>query len=412
MIYLILDTNIWVYLANGLDPITNKHHDNLHFDLLKALKEHKQNNDICILINDIVIEEWERNKEHCKLKLKKLNNKVLSTENAFSDINKYVKTRTNDLQNQYAEGIKREILANEEHIQKVEEFLFNDWQKINISNDIKLKIFDLSVGNKAPFHNKKNNVADASILLSAADFLKDKLKGIDKSAIFVSNNFEDFTDGNNKNEFHPDISELLGHTEIKYERVLPAALKLSEKIILQIQEYDKIKALADFAAKKFTWDIQKEKRGALMFLDVPYQRDNQDSSEYLSFTIAKDYSKERPEFISVIIPNNIVQANGIFIKFGKTTKPNNDIGWKIDLENGNPVRVHFERCNDETCTVRIIGGYVTDEDTKEDVDIFQKFLDFDHVYFLFLYQDGSHKSVAVPLFSFKEQYKTLNDTGP
>ncbi len=173
------------------------------------------------------------------------------------------------------------------------------------------------------------------------------------------------------------------------------------------QNQDSIKTAADAAVKMFTWDIQKADRGALMFLDVAYQRDNQDSAEYLTLTVAKDKSQKRPEFISIIIPNNIVQSNGIFIKFAKTIKTKENPGWKTELENGNPVRIHFEKCGDETCTARIIGGYVTDEETKEKVDIFQKCLDFDHIYFLFIYADGSHKSVGVPLFSFKQQYKKL-----
>ena len=175
------------------------------------------------------------------------------------------------------------------------------------------------------------------------------------------------------------------------------------------QDQDNLKALADSAVKSFTWDIQREDRGTLMFLDVPYLRENQDSAEYLTLTVAKDKMKDRPEFISIIIPNNIVQSNGIFLKFAKTTKTKKSPGWKTELEKGNPVRVHFERCSDEqhTCTARIIGGYATEEETKAEVDIFQKFLDFDHVLFLFIYPDGSHKSVGVPLFSFKEQYSKL-----
>ena len=57
-----------------------------------------------------------------------------------------------------------------------------------------------------------------------------------------------------------------------------------------------------------------------MFLDVPYTREGQDSAEYLTLTVAKNKSAERPEWISVIIPSNIVQANGIFIAFANTIK--------------------------------------------------------------------------------------------
>lgn len=172
------------------------------------------------------------------------------------------------------------------------------------------------------------------------------------------------------------------------------------------QNKDSIKALAEAAIKSFIWDIEKSDKGTLMFLDVPYTRENHDSAEYLSLIVAKNKSEKRPEFISVIIPNNIVQSNGIFVKFANTvTKKGKDR--EMVMEKGNPKRINFERCNNEDCTARIIGSYLTDEKTNEKIDIFQNFLDFDYVLFLFIYPDGSHKSVAVPLFSFKQQYKTL-----
>jgi hypothetical protein len=170
------------------------------------------------------------------------------------------------------------------------------------------------------------------------------------------------------------------------------------------QNADSIKAAANDAVKGFTWDVQRADRGTLMFLDVPYRRDNSDSLEYLTLTVAKDTSKKRPEFISIIIPSNVVKSNGIFIKFATNVTKNGK--GTMELEKGNPVRVNFESCNDETCTARVLNGYAN-HDNGDKEDIFQKFMTFDHVLFLFIYPDGSHKSVAVPLFSFKDQYKKL-----
>ena len=154
----------------------------------------------------------------------------------------------------------------------------------------------------------------------------------------------------------------------------------------------------------FKWDIETLEKGSMMFLDVAYQRNGTDSTEFLTLTVAKDKTKERPAFISIIIPNNIVQSNGIFITFANSVT--RDGARTMELTKEKPVRIKFEKCGDETCTARIIDGYGS-RDSGETVDIFQKFLDFDHALFLFIYEDGSHKSVAVPLFSFKEQYKKL-----
>lgn len=167
---------------------------------------------------------------------------------------------------------------------------------------------------------------------------------------------------------------------------------------------DSVKTLANKAAQSFTWDVNKEDKGSLMFLDVPYVRDNSDSVEYLTLTVAKDKTKQRPDFISIIVPNNVVQSNGIFIKFANTVIKDGD--WTMELEKENPVRVSFESCDSESCTARLINGFAkSDEGTQE--DIFKKFFLCDHVLFLFIYPDGSHKSVIVPLSSFKEQYGKL-----
>ncbi len=172
------------------------------------------------------------------------------------------------------------------------------------------------------------------------------------------------------------------------------------------QSADSVKLLADAAVKTFTWDLEKIDKGTLMFLDVPFTREGQDSAEYLTLTVAKNKSAERPEWISVIVPNNIVQSNGIFIAFANTVKtPGGES--KMELEKKSTRRLALEGCKGATCTARILEGYLSDEKTGEPIDIFQSFLDYDHVLILLTYENGTHKSVAIPLFTFKQQYKTL-----
>jgi len=169
---------------------------------------------------------------------------------------------------------------------------------------------------------------------------------------------------------------------------------------------DSSQRLADAAVKAFSWDIEKTSKGAMMFLDVPYTREGQDSAEYLTLTVAKNKSAERPEWISVIVPDNVVQSNGIFIAFANTIKtPDGDA--KMEMEKKSTRKILFEGCHKGTCTARIPGGYLADGKTGEPQDVLEEFLDYDHVLFLLVYSDGSHKSIAVPLFSFKKQYQAL-----
>lgn len=155
----------------------------------------------------------------------------------------------------------------------------------------------------------------------------------------------------------------------------------------------------------FDWSIETNKKGTMMFLDIPYLKSENETEEYLTLTIAKDYSEKRPEFISVIIPNNIVHEKGISIYFSKT-KLNEEHQWNIENEN-TIYKLNFESCNEDFCTSRMVKGYIIDQISKEEIDIFQKLIDFDHIYFTFEYLDGSNKSVSVPLYSFKKQYNLI-----
>lgn len=245
MIYLILDTNIWIYLANGLDTNTNKYDDNLHFQLLAELSRLKVKGDICLLINDVIVEEINRNKENSLSKIKQLEKKLSSSSSTFGSIKKYVKSDLKTLEKEFKDGVEKDIQANKNHLQNLEKFLQNHCQSIEITQDLKLKIFDWSTKNEAPFHNKRNNTADASILFSASEYLKNNPLNEDISAIFVSNNISDFTNGKEKNEFHPDIQKKLSTSVIKYERFLSKAVALSKEIIEQLEEYSKREAMLE-----------------------------------------------------------------------------------------------------------------------------------------------------------------------
>jgi hypothetical protein len=239
LIYLALDTNIWLYLANGLDPISNKDHGNLHFELLDKLRDLIEREQITILVNDVIIEEWERNKEHTKHRIKKIKRKINNPKQPFYEIRKYISSNVDDIEKEFIAGLNKDLELNEEHINKVEILLKEKCETVPVTNDLKIKIFNISTSGKAPFHNKKNNIADASILFSIVNY-SDELSTSDESqVIFISNNIDDFTDGKNKDVFHPDIQKELGNRNILYHRFLPTALELSQTILEQIEEYRK-----------------------------------------------------------------------------------------------------------------------------------------------------------------------------
>jgi hypothetical protein len=162
----------------------------------------------------------------------------------------------------------------------------------------------------------------------------------------------------------------------------------------------------DPLVKLFTWEIERAQKGSLMFLDVPFVRDSAKTYDYISLTIAKEKTLPRPDFISISLPSNVLQSNGVFVHFANIVKDEKG-NQKMELAKGNPSKVDFQVCDMKNCIARIIGGYVTDPKSNLTVDVFKKFLEYDHVLFFFVYPDGSHKSIGVPLAIFKKQYESL-----
>ncbi|MBE0651416.1 MAG: hypothetical protein IH595_11310 [Bacteroidales bacterium] len=161
--------------------------------------------------------------------------------------------------------------------------------------------------------------------------------------------------------------------------------------------------LSNVAAKTFTWDIIKTARGTLMFLDVPYKCKITKENEFLTLVVAKEPARQRPDFISILVPNNMVRAKGVSVMFSMNVKK--DGIWTTESEKVKPIVVPFETCIKERCTARIVHGFATSDGKK--VDVFKKFMSFDNVNFFFQYPGGSHEIVSLPLSSFKQQYGKL-----
>ena len=235
MVYLIFDTNIWIYLANGHDPYSKSERNNNHFEFLQTLKNLRKDNKIRILVNDIITNEWKRNKSNVHNRITKLKRKLACADNSVKDILKYT-TRFNGLTEEYKEGLKEEIQANQDHIKNVEDLLFSDCINTGLSDSLKLKVFQLAVDKLVPLHKGKNNIGDISILLSSYEYLKENME-YDLPAYFVSNNWQDFTDEIDKDSFHPEINNMLSNVNIQYERILPKAIKLTKETISEFEEY-------------------------------------------------------------------------------------------------------------------------------------------------------------------------------
>ncbi len=195
MASVIIDTSSWIELAKP--KFSN---------ILDKLEEYVQYGQLEILMNDIIVEEWYRNK---KSTTKNIEASIRSHAKSARKIVEFLEepnksTFENILDNYQAnESIELEI-ANR-HIERVEKFL-NESTITVISEQLKGEMSERAVSKIAPFHNSKNNMADALIIFSAIEWVNEH-KLIQTDLIFVSENYKEFGDPRNVNNVHPDIKK-------------------------------------------------------------------------------------------------------------------------------------------------------------------------------------------------------------
>jgi hypothetical protein len=267
MHYLALDTNTWIYLANGTEPAK----------LLNFIQSEADKGNIKLLVPQIIIKEWNANKEKAVKKTT-----ALHFNNVLDALERIIK-----LLGDKAERAKWEFLLNDEHKKELEnagyfkdvcekvkaqrkhienavaenirtiDELFNHRNTvvIDISDQVIIKASQLALEKKAPF-GKKNSFADALIFFSFIKYVRDNsITG----AFFITYNTDDFClKKDNKYVFHPDLEpELLGSGS-KFYQWVGEALKTIENDIITNEELELIAEAQEY----------KHTREAIVYCDV------------------------------------------------------------------------------------------------------------------------------------------------
>ncbi|MGJ7027458.1 PIN domain-containing protein [Petrimonas sulfuriphila] len=252
MHYIALDTNTWVYLANGMEPVR----------LLHYLKNEVENGNIRIILPDIVSNEWEVHKEKSVRQgsLKHFND----IKEALDRLRKLLGEKgekgflsfllNEDDKKEYFEDFfksfkqkKKEIEdAVNENIKLVDDLFKNHAVKIDIKDNIYKKAGLFALGKKAPF-KMKNSFADALILFSYLDFL---VTEDIEDAIFVTYNTDDFCEKKEgKKILHPDLIDEFNHAKCKFYKIVGEAINTIEKDIVSMEELELIEEMQNERAR-------------------------------------------------------------------------------------------------------------------------------------------------------------------
>ncbi|SJZ67869.1 hypothetical protein SAMN04488128_1011163 [Chitinophaga eiseniae] len=251
MVNLILDTNQWVYLANALDPHTNHLQPGHHFKLLQKILEMVEAQEITLWKTDLVLVEWNRNKEHAYDLTKKLKNQrtdaITKMKKLNEDLGKDADTHVDWLIDAIKKHYTALIKQNKEHIAKVE-FLVSSARTFFIRDKVYSEVTRWAIEKKAPFRgDKSNSNADAAILFGAIDYFN-RMRTNDEpppATAFVSANIRDYcsTAQGKTQTIHEDLQDKLEEIGMQFFVSLPQALQHINDSLMPKDEWEEIDRL-------------------------------------------------------------------------------------------------------------------------------------------------------------------------
>ncbi len=252
MHYLTLDTNTWIYLANGTEPVKSLHY----------IKQEVERGNITILLPDIIVKEWHKNKD--KAVKQGVLNHYKEINEALERISKLLgdkgerdmfsfllqeEDEEKDYFKDYIEKFKAKrkeieeaITANTKIIEEI--FSYKTTAIIKIDPEIYVKSGYFAIEKKAPFKNK-NSFADALIVFSFIQYVENS--GFE-DALFITYNTEDFcVKKEGKKSLHPDLEPDFTRTKSQFFTIVGEALNTIKEDLISKEELEYIKEHQDEA---------------------------------------------------------------------------------------------------------------------------------------------------------------------
>jgi predicted nucleic acid-binding protein len=242
MTQIALDTNIWIYLTKDT-----------FFELWTKLKEMKDDGQLEIIVNDVILKEWERNKENT---IKSLANGIKSEYTTAINLANYLEIQEKKdflkIITTYKSEAERITKATQK-VTEVEDFI-KSCTIINVTEAQKLFVANLAIEKVPPFQNNKNNFNDALIFRNVCEYSSNQIPWL-YDLIYVSNNPDDFID-RKTSEVHKELFEDLKSIRLKNVTQLGEALNLAPEFMEDFDDW-----LEDQLEQKayMDWEISRGK---------------------------------------------------------------------------------------------------------------------------------------------------------
>jgi len=247
MVKLLIDTCVWLDIAK-----TSKGEE-----ILNLLFEFIERNEAIIILPEIIISEFDRNKERIvadagkslSSHFKKV--KEMVAEHADQDSKQHILTQLNDIDKKiptFGENAFQSIV-------RIEDIMKNA-EIIDVSDEIKLRATQRAIDKKAPFHLSKNSIGDA-IIIESYNYYKIQNTAQEFNLMFITHNVNDFSlkNGNQKLP-HEDLADIFDSSKSQYFINLPEALNSINPDLVDEIEYEND---WDFEFRSFSEILEIEK---------------------------------------------------------------------------------------------------------------------------------------------------------
>lgn len=226
-LHLLIDTCVWLDLAK----------DYRQLPLLDAVLAMKNAGELEIVLPQIVVEEFNRNKERI------ISDSKRSLSSHFKLVReamlKFSQEEGRDAALQKLNEVDHRIAIGGEAVNDatgIIEKIFASTDHIALTDAVKARAADRAIAKAAPFHRQRNGIDDAIIIESYIDALAARSDADDVYG-FVTHNIHDFSDrGGDSRLPHPDLAAIFDNSNSRYATSLgPLLGEFAEDLLEEIK---------------------------------------------------------------------------------------------------------------------------------------------------------------------------------
>lgn len=226
-LHLLIDTCVWLDLAKDYRQLPL-------FDAMTAMKDA---GDLEIILPEIVVEEFNRNKERI------ISDSKRSLASHFKLVRdamvKFAQEDGRDIALQKLNEVDHKIAIGGEAVNdaiEIIEKIFASTDHIPLTGAVKARAADRAIAKIAPFHRQRNGIDDAIIFETYIDALAAK-SNVDDVYAFVTHNTNDFSErGSDTRLPHPDLAAIFADNNSRYATSLgPLLNEFAENLLEEIR---------------------------------------------------------------------------------------------------------------------------------------------------------------------------------